>query len=66
MLPGLLHTERVRRGTRKGRRALGTYQQATLALRWFLDDTRMLGDNAIAVSTVYACRDEGIAVPAAR
>jgi len=34
-------------------------------LRWFLDDTRMsgpAGDNAIASSTAYAYRDEGIAV----
>ena len=29
-LSGLLHAERVRRGTRKGRRALGTYRQAAL------------------------------------
>jgi hypothetical protein len=40
-LSGLLHADRVRRGTRKGRRALGTYRQAVLVLRWFLDDTRM-------------------------
>jgi hypothetical protein len=65
----LLHAERVRRGTRAGTRALGTYKQAVLVLRWFLDDTRMLGlarDNAIALSTGYAYRDEGIAVLAAR
>lgn len=52
-LSGLPHAERVRRGTRKGRRALGTYRQAVLVLRWFLDDTRMSAlarDNAIAVS----------------
>ena len=68
-LSGLLHAERVRRGTRKGRRALGTYRQAVLVLRWFLDDTRMSAlarDNAIAVSTAYEYRDEGIAVLAAR
>jgi hypothetical protein len=40
-LPGLLQAERVRRGTRKGRRALGTYRQAVLVMRWFLEDTRM-------------------------
>jgi DDE superfamily endonuclease len=68
-LSALLHAERVRRGTRKGRRVLGTYQQAILVLRWFLDDTRMSAlarDNAIAVSTAYNYRDEGIAVLAAR
>ena len=40
-LSGLLHTERVRRGTRTDTRALGTYRQAVLALRWLFDDTRM-------------------------
>ena len=68
-LSALLHAERVRRGTRKGTRALGTYKQAVLVLRWFLDDTRMSGlarDNAIASSTAYAYRDEGIAVLAVR
>jgi DDE superfamily endonuclease len=68
-LSGLLHAERVRRGTRKGTRALGTYKQAVLVLRWFLDDTRMSAlarDNNIAVSTAYEYRDEGIAVLAAR
>lgn len=64
-LSALLQAERVRRGTRQGTRALGTHKQAVLALRWFLDDTRMSGparDNAIASSTAYAYRDEGIAV----
>src|SRR5215207_6241299 len=66
---GLLHVERLRRGTRKGTRALGTYKQAVLVLRWFLDDARMSGlarDNAIGLSTAYDYRDEGIAVLAAR
>lgn len=40
-LSALLHAERVRRGTRQRTRALGTYKQAVLVLRWFLDDTRM-------------------------
>lgn len=69
LLSELLYAERRRRGTRKGRRALGTYQQAVLVLRWLLNDTRMSAlarDNAIAVSTAYAYRDEGIAVLAAR
>ncbi|MGH3921815.1 MAG: HARBI1 family protein [Pseudonocardiaceae bacterium] len=68
-LSALLHAERARRGTRKGTRALGTYQQAVLVLRWFLDDARMSGlarDNGIGLSTAYDYRDEGIAVPAAR
>jgi hypothetical protein len=68
-LSGLLHAERLRRGTRKGRRKLGTYEQAVLVLRWFLDDTRMSAlarDNGIGESTAYDYRDEGIAVLAAR
>ena len=68
-LSGLLHAERVRRGTRKDTRALGTYKQAVMVLRWFFDDTRMTQlarDNGIGKSTAYAYRDEGIAVLAAR
>lgn len=68
-LSGLLQAERLRRGTRKDTRALSTHQQAVLVLRWFLDDTRMSGlarDNAIASSTAYDYRDEGIAVLAVR
>lgn len=60
-LSGLLHAERVRRGTRRGTRALGTYKQAVLVLRWFLDDTRMSAlarDNNITVSAAYEYRDE--------
>ena len=52
-LSRLLHAERVRRGTRKGARALGTYKQAVLVLRWFLDDTRM---SALAGTTTLPCR----------
>ena len=68
-LSQLLHAERVRRGTRQGTRALGTFKQAVLILRWFLDDTRMTDlarDNGISLSTAYDYRDEGIAVLAAR
>jgi len=68
-LSALLRAERLRRGTRSGRRALGTYKQAVLVLRWFLDDTRMSAlarDNGIALTTAYEYRDEGIAVLAAR
>lgn len=68
-LSGLLHAERQRRGTRKGRRKLSSYKQAVLVLRWFLDDTRMSAlarDNGIGESTAYDYRDEAIAVLAAR
>lgn len=68
-LSGLLHAERVGRGTRKNTRALGTYKQAVLALRWFLDAPRMSAlatDNAISLATAYDDRDEDIAVLAAR
>lgn len=68
-LSALLHDERRRRGTRRGTRALSTYKQAVLVLRWFLEDTRMSAlarDNTIALSTTYDYRDEGIMVLAAR
>ena len=68
-LSALLHAERLRRGTRKGTRALSTYKQAVLVLRWFLDDARMSAlakDNGIALTTAYDYRDEGVAVLAAR
>jgi DDE superfamily endonuclease len=68
-LSGLLHDERVRRGTRTDTRALGTYKQAVLVLRWLFDDTRisqLARDNGIATSTAYDYRDEAIAVLAAR
>ena len=68
-LSGLLHAERMCRGTRKDTRALGTYQQAVLALRWLFDDTRMTQlarDNGIGVSTAYDYRDEAITGLAAR
>lgn len=62
-LSGLLHAERLRRGTRTGTRALGCYRQAVLVLRWFLDGTRvaqLARDNAIARSTAYDYLHEGI------
>jgi hypothetical protein len=65
---GLLHAERRRRGTRKGRRALGCFAQAVLVLRWFLDGTRitqLATDNAISIKTVYRYLHEGIDVLAA-
>jgi hypothetical protein len=39
-LSSLLHAERVRRGTRAGRRSLTPFKQGVLVLRWFLDGTR--------------------------
>ena len=68
-LSGLLHAERIRRGTREDTRALSTYKQAVLALRWLFDDTRisqLARDNGIGVSTAYDYRDEAITVLAAR
>jgi hypothetical protein len=64
----LLHTERRRRGTRAGRRALGCFTQAVLILRWFLDGTRVVqlaSDNDISSSTCYDYLHEGIDVLAA-
>lgn len=68
-LTSLLDAERARRGTRSGRRALTTLQQAVLVLRWFLDGTRMSQlamDNEISKSTGYDYLHEGIDVLAAR
>jgi hypothetical protein len=68
-LSGLLHAERLRRGTRTGRRALGCFKQAVLVIRWFLDGTRvtqLATDNAISRSTTYDYLHEGISVLAAR
>src|SRR3954470_16498921 len=65
---GLLAAERRRRGTRRGRRALGCFRQAVLILRWFLDGTRLAqlaADNAISASTAYRNLHEGIDVLAA-
>jgi DDE superfamily endonuclease len=65
----LLYAERLRRGTRSGRRALTCYQQAVLVLRWLLDGTRMsqlVRDNTISTSTGYERLHEAIAVLAAQ
>src|SRR3954451_4759324 len=65
---GLLAAERRRRGTRRGRRALGCYRQAVLILRWFGDGARLAqlaGDNRISASTAYRYLHEGIDVLAA-
>jgi hypothetical protein len=68
LLSGLLHAERLRRGTRKNRRALGCFKQAVLVIRWFLDGTRLKQlaiDNGIGRSTAYNYVDEGVVVLAA-
>jgi len=66
-LSGLLHAERLRRGTRQGRRALTCFRQAVL--RWLLDGTRMsqlARDNTISLSTGYDHLHEAIMVLAAQ
>lgn len=65
----LLEAERVRRGTRTGRRSLDCWQQAVLILRWFLDATRirqLAADNAISITTAYRYLHEGIDALATR
>ncbi len=50
---GVLRTERRRRGTRRGRRALTPYWQAVLVLRWFRDATpvhRLATDHRISIA----------------
>jgi len=64
----LLAAERLRRGTRRRRRALGCYRQAVLVLRWFVDGVRLAQlatDNQISASTAYRYLHEGIDVLAA-
>jgi len=68
LVSGLLAAQRRRRGTRRGRRALGCYRHAVLILRWFLDGTRLAqlaADNAISASTADRYLHEGIDVLAA-
>jgi hypothetical protein len=60
-----LDQQRRRLGTRAGTRALGPFKQAVMALRWFMDNTRirqLAADNAIGKSTVYAYVHEAIDV----
>ena len=67
-LAALLHAERRRRGTRRGRRALGCHAQAVLILRWFLDGTRIAQlaiDHGIGRKTAYRYLHEGIDLLAA-
>lgn len=61
----LLAAERVRRGTRTGRRVLDCFTQAVLVLRWYLDGTRVVElarDNNISGSTCYEYLYEGLLV----
>jgi DDE superfamily endonuclease len=67
-LARLLHQRRRVVGTRSGTRALGPFKHAVLALRWFLDNTRvrqLAADNALGSSTAYAYLHEAIDVLAA-
>lgn len=67
-LATLLHAERRRRGTRRGRRALGCFAQAALILRCFCDGTRtrqLTADHRIGATTAYRYLHEGIDVLAA-
>lgn len=64
-LARLLQQRREAIGTRTGRRALSSWSQAVLVLRWFLDGTRatqLAADHAIGLSTCYRYLHEGIAV----
>jgi hypothetical protein len=64
-LARLLLQRREAIGTRTGRRSLSPWSHAVLALRWFLDGTRMrqlAADNAIGSSTCYRYLHEAIAV----
>lgn len=65
----LLYAERLRRGTRSGRRTLTCQQQAVFFLRWLLDGTRvsqLVRDNNISTSTGYERLHETTAVLAAQ
>ncbi|MDT7801103.1 MAG: hypothetical protein QOI78_4536 [Actinomycetota bacterium] len=65
---GVLRAERHRRGTRRATRALTTYQQAILILRWFRDAIpvhRLAIDHHISVATAYRYLHEAITALAA-
>jgi hypothetical protein len=66
---GLLHRERVRRGTRSGTRRLTCFKQATYVIAWFRDrpDVERLGAGfGLSRATAYRYRNEGIAALAAQ
>lgn len=61
----LLLVERLHRGTRRGRRALGVFSHAVLVLRWFREAAPiqiLARDNEIGVSTCYRYLHEAITV----
>ena len=63
-LAGLLHTERQRRGTRRGQRLLTPFRPAVFVLAWFRDggDVERLGAGfGLSRATAYRYRDEGSA-----
>lgn len=65
----VLHAERRRRGTRRGRRALTPFGQAVLVLAWFRDATpvhRLATDHRIGVATAYRYLHEAITALAAQ
>lgn len=65
---GLLARRQAEVGTRDGRRALAVWDQAVLALRWFVDATRvkqLARDARIGLSTAYRYIDEVLDVLAA-
>jgi hypothetical protein len=65
----LLATERRRRGTPRGSRALTCFWQAVLGLRWFRDRTSpdvLARDHGISWATAYRYLDEVTAVLSAR
>jgi hypothetical protein len=66
---GVLRAERLRRGTRRNRRALTPYRHAVLVLRWFRDATpihRLALDHGISVATAYRYLHEAITALAAQ
>jgi hypothetical protein len=68
-LSRLLHAERRQRGTRKNSRALTSFNQAVLGLRWFRQDadvTALARDHGVSRATGYRYLDEVIAVLAAQ
>jgi hypothetical protein len=67
-LARLIHQRCAELGTRRHTRALGSFRQAVLALRWFLDGTRLrqlAADNSIGKSTAYLRLHEAIDLLAA-
>jgi len=67
-LARLLYQRQCAIGTRLGTRVPGPFKQAVLALRWFLDNTRvrqLAADNAIGSSTAYDYLHEATVVLAA-